>query len=105
MNAPMPKPYILRVDDNYHYMDETYRRTHGEYETQEDALIAARAIVDAFLASAHTPGMTAEALYQMYTSFGDDPFIIGPRDSDFSAWNYARARCEILCAAPQQPHP
>ncbi len=33
-----------------------------------------------------------------YTSFGEDPFIIGPGDYRFSAWDYAKERCSILCA-------
>jgi hypothetical protein len=89
--------YTVRVDDNFHYMDKEYRRTHGEYETLEAALKASKEIVNGFLASAHTPGMSAEDLYQRYTSFGDDPFIIGPEDVDFSAWEYAKARCAELC--------
>jgi hypothetical protein len=44
-------PYTVRDDDNYHY-------THGEFPTWQDALNAAQHIVDGFLASAHTPGMT-----------------------------------------------
>jgi len=90
--------YTVRVDDNYHYMDADKRYTHGEYETLEDAIKAAKEIVDDFLSSAYTPGMSAEKLYQGYTSFGDDPFIIGPEEKQFSAWEYAKARCEVLCA-------
>jgi hypothetical protein len=90
--------YTVRVDDNFHYMDKDYRRTHGEYESLEAALKAAKEVVDGFLSAAHTPGMRPEDLYRIYTSFGDDPFIIGPEDSKFSAWNYARGRCEEICA-------
>jgi hypothetical protein len=89
--------YTVRVEDNYHYMDKEYRYTHGEYATLADALKAAKEIVDGYLSSAYTAGMSAEGLYQSYTSFGDDPFIVGPEDSDFSAWNYAKARCEAIC--------
>jgi hypothetical protein len=89
--------YTVRVDDNFHYMDKDYRYTHGEYETLEDALKAAKEIVDSFLAAGHIPGMRADDLYQSYTSFGDDPFIIGPEDAKFSAWNYAQRRCEEIC--------
>jgi hypothetical protein len=91
--------YSVRVDDNYHYMDSTERYTHGTFETWEEALTAARGIVDGYLASAYTPGMSAEKLYQSYTNFGDDPFIIGPGNAHFSAWDYARARCAVLCSA------
>jgi hypothetical protein len=91
--------YTVRVDDNFHYMDKEARYTHGEYATLEDALKAAKEIVDGYLSSAYTPGMSAEDLYQSYTSIGDDPFIVGPEDSHFSAWNYAKARCEVICGS------
>jgi hypothetical protein len=83
--------YTVRVDDNFHYMDNEYRYTHGEYETLDDAVKAAREIVDGFLASAYTAGMSPEDLYQSYTSLGGDPFIVGPEDSDFSAGDYDKA--------------
>ena len=48
------------------------------------------------------PGMTAAELYDMYTSFGDDPFIvrIDPNDPiHFSAWDYAKERSNDLTAS------
>ncbi len=30
--------YTIRVDDNYHYMDESERYTHGHYETTEETI-------------------------------------------------------------------
>ncbi len=91
--------YTVRVDDNYDYMDTDVRYTHGEFETLEGALKAAQKIVDDYLLSAYTTGMSAEALYQSYTSFGEDPWIVGPVDAKFSAWEYAKARCAVICAA------
>jgi hypothetical protein len=89
--------YIVRVDDNFHYMDKDARYTHGEYATFDEALQAAKEIVDGYLSSAYTPGMSAEDLYLSYTSIGDDPFIVGPEDSNFSAWSYAKERCSVIC--------
>ncbi len=91
--------YTVRVDDNYHYMHKDARYTHGEYGTLDEAVKEAKAIVDTFLTSAHTQGMTAEDLYRSYTSFGEDPFIIGPGDYRFSAWDYAKERCSVMCSA------
>ena len=87
--------YRVMVDDNYHYMDESERYLLGAYATREAAVAAARAVVDAFLLGARRPGMTAEALYTQYVTFGEDPFIVGPAGEAglFSAWDYARARC------------
>ena len=38
--------YTVLVDDNYHYMNEEYRYTLGVYDTKEEALQAAKSIVD-----------------------------------------------------------
>ena len=96
--------YRVLVDDNFHYMDESARTTLGEFDTLEAAVAAARGVVDEFLAGALQPGMTAEELYHTYVNFGDDPFILGPGLSGvpFSAWDYARERCGVLCQ-PRAP--
>ena len=92
-------PYSVLVDDNFHYMDEAERYKLGEFETVEAALAAARALVDDDLTSRYQPGMSAAELYQLYTSFGLDPFIVGDDAPAcrFSAWDYARQRCQELC--------
>jgi hypothetical protein len=92
--------YTVLIDDNFHYQDESERVTHGLFETADEAVAACRSIVDEFLAGAFEPGMAATALYDLYTSFGDDPFIV-PADPKaapmaFSAWQYARERCEVM---------
>jgi len=85
------------IDDNFHYMDEDYRYEDGVFETEAEAIAAAKAIVDDFLISNRKPRMSAEELYRFYTAFGDDPFIVGPeRGVLFSAWDYAKERCRQL---------
>ena len=98
-------PYVVMVDDNFHYMDTTERWTLGEYATYEEALAACKRIVDRCLMDAFVPGMPAEKLYFSYTMFGEDPFIVDDPGSpyhgrDFSAWTYAKSRCEELGAHP-----
>ena len=90
--------YKVVVDDNFHYMDETERYPHGEFESSDIALSAAKALVDADLRSLYRSGITADELYSHYTSFGNDPYII-PEDQGchFSAWNYAKQRCQEIC--------
>lgn len=93
-------PFTVMVDDNYHYMDEDERYKHGDFATAEEALAAARNIVDGFLDTAYEPGMSGSALYASYTAFGDDPFIVsssGLEDVKFSAWDYARVRSDEIC--------
>jgi hypothetical protein len=91
--------YRVLVDDNFHFMDESEQYELGSYATLEAAMEAAKGVVDSFLTSEYQPGMTTEQLYKLYTTFGDDAFILGPEQSKitFSAWEYARGRCEALC--------
>lgn len=99
--------YQVFVDDNFKFMDEDERVTHGVFESAEEAVAACRAIVDEWLASAFEPGMSSEALWQRYMHFGDDPFIV-PVDPKgcpvvFSGWDYAHQRCSDF--ATSQPRP
>ena len=93
-------PYEIRVDDNFNYMDSDSRTTGPTFETAEEALAYCKSVVDQYLAAQYQPGMTAEALYASYTSFGDDPFIrsINAEAVKFSAWDYARQRSTEICA-------
>jgi hypothetical protein len=52
---------------------------HGVFATSEEAVAACRSIVDGYLTDAFKPGMTADALFQSYTAFGEDPFIVRER--------------------------
>ena len=95
-------PYKLFVDDNFHYMDEDERYLAGTFDSAEAAVVKARRIVDDFLNSAYEPGMSAAELYHSYVGFGEDPFIVsedGTPDVKFSAWDYARERCDVICSS------
>jgi hypothetical protein len=77
-------------------MDERERYTLGEYATWEEAVAAAKKVVDDYLNSSSEWG---EDLYGSYVSFGEDPFIVGvpPEGQEsFSAWSYAKWRCDVL---------
>jgi hypothetical protein len=95
----MPR-YKVVADDNFHYQ-EGDRREHGTYDTLEQAIMTCRGIVDKLLAEEFRPGMSSEALYDRYVSFGDDPFIVVVEGVDdrakFSAWSYAKERCREIC--------
>jgi hypothetical protein len=104
--SPGPKPmsqYKVMVDDNFHYMEEDERWEYGTFATAAAAFAACRKVVDESLIAEFRPGITATQLYDRYTSFGDEPFIIAPpgatEDVSFSARDYARSRIEALCAA------
>lgn len=88
--------YSVFIDDNFHYMDESERYKHGDFEDCRGAIEACKGIVDRFLARCDRTS-TAEELYTQYTTFGEDPWI-GTDDPDckFSAWDYAKQRCHEL---------
>jgi hypothetical protein len=98
--------YRVLVDDNFHFMDKSERYELGLYATLETAIEAAREVVDSFLESEYRSGMTASQLYQLYVTFGEDPFIQAPEQirAPFSAWDYARQRCEDLCGLGADSH-
>lgn len=82
--------------------------TKGEYSTYGEAIAACNEIVDSLLRHECVPGMPASALYFRYMIFGKEPLIVevsGSPDTScgFSAWDYAKARCEELCARPKTP--
>lgn len=77
-------------------------RRIGVYETREEAIAAAQAVVDEFLRSEFSTGMNATELFSRYQSQGEYVFIF--RDDDktlnvpgFTHVQYARTRCEQLC--------
>jgi hypothetical protein len=95
----MAMKYQIAVDDNFHYMDESERDYGDFYETAEEAITAAQKIVDKSLRRSYTDGCTPEELYNNYQGFGDDPFIItDDKSCKFSAWTYAKGRCQFICA-------
>ncbi len=91
--------FRVLVDDNYHFMDEDERTELGSFPTKEAAIEAAQRIVDECLRAACRPGMTPKQLYDSYVSSGEDPFIVGEgaEKVTFSAWDYAKQRCNELC--------
>jgi hypothetical protein len=92
--------YKVLVDDNFDYMDQDKRYEHGIFPTAEEAISACKRIVDSNLNDFMQPGMTASELYDAYTGFGDDPFIVcvnaGDEPVRFSAWDYAKERSRLV---------
>lgn len=64
----------MRLEPDVNEHRENPRR---QFETAVEAVAACRRIVDEFLAGAFEPGMSATALYDLYKSFGDDPWVAG----------------------------
>jgi len=97
--VPHGKKFTVVVEENSHYQDDSHRYEHGEFDTLEAAIQAARKIVDEYLDTAYKPGMSSKQLFESYAMFGEDPFIRGAEELvPFSAWDYARKRCEEICS-------
>lgn len=99
MMSDQEKPYEIWVRDNFHYMDASEQYSHGAWGTQEEAEAECRRMVEADLRHLYAPGMSSKELYEQYMSFGEDPNVVGGTQAEprFSAWNYAKARCEVIC--------
>lgn len=98
--APSQKLTVL-VNDNYHYHDEEERYQLGEFDTLTAAISACQRLVDEYLDEAREDPTSsissAENLFQSYTMFGPDPFIVGANEHvPFSAWDYAKQRCQDI---------
>ena len=96
--------YKLFVAENSNYMDEGERHPYGEFESYEEAVAAARRMVDEDLHELHAAGLSPESLFDQYTHFGRDPFVV-PDDGvqRFSAWDYARERSRRVCGHTPKP--
>jgi hypothetical protein len=88
--------YVVRILDNFHFMDKSEEYNSGAYDTFEEAVAKCKAIVDEFLESAYKQGMTAKQLYQTYVMYGETPIIHGGKLGKFSSNEYARERCKEL---------
>lgn len=99
-------PYVVMVDDNFHYMDEEERYKYGEFADAGLAIEHCRRIVDEYLDSAYKAGMSESELWSNYVLFGEDPFILSVDAPEvrFSAWEYAKERCRALCAGRNPSH-
>jgi hypothetical protein len=99
-DKPPCKPFIVKVDDNYHYMDEDSRYTAGEFDTYEEALALAKKIVDETTYPSIESGHTPDEVVYDYKTFGEDPWIVSdgsiPYEGSFSAWSYAKKRATEL---------
>lgn len=80
-------------------MDDSDAYNHGEYETYEDALVAAKAIVEEFFVHNYKNGVTAEYLLGQYSQYGEDPIILPNEPGEnktFSARTYAEEIHETI---------
>lgn len=87
----------IRVYENSHHGDEDEAYDLADtFDSEGEAVARAKAIVDADLSAMAASGKTAAAMFDAYRMFGEDPHVTGPGGSAFSAWDYAKGRCEEL---------
>ena len=92
----MAKRYVVYVDDNFHYMDESERYKFDEFDDCQSAIVACKKIVDEFLNKCD-PKDGSDEMFKAYAGFGEDPWISSDDPAcKFSAWDYARERCRDL---------
>jgi hypothetical protein len=95
--------YLVYVDDNFHYGDESERYKLGEFETREEALVACKQIVDDYFKELEKGKYSYKELWDGYVLYGEDPFIIGDNPEErFSAWEYAKQRCHEYASQSTQ---
>jgi len=97
--------YKVMVDDNFHFMDEDERYQSGVFDTYEEAVNHCKQIVSQTMPE-YKPGMTAKEMYESYTMFSEDPFIVILGDATetppkFSAWDYAKQCSEEIVSTQQ----
>lgn len=91
----MNKKYIVKVDDNFHYMDESERYDGGSYSSLEEAIKRCEEITTESLKGFYKKGTSADELKAKWLMFGEDPFVIGADKVPFSAREYLS---EDLCS-------
>jgi hypothetical protein len=77
--------------------------TNGGFDNPDGAVAVCKLIVDECLEHMLKPGMTAEALFDLYAMLGEDFDLYAMLGDDpvipahaFSALDYAKERCEVL---------
>ena len=77
--------------------DEPARRRIGEFTSRAEAVAAAQARVELILRELHKPGRTADELYQHWTLFGEDVYLLpGDGEPSFDAYEYAKRHSETI---------
>ena len=84
--------FHLKIYDNAHYMVESAAYNHGQYETYQDAVVAAKTIVRKYFIENSKSKLTAGDLLEQYHLYGEDPVVLPKIPGEhpaFSAWTYA----------------
>jgi len=97
--------YCVYTYDNFHMYDEDNDGAdlRGEYDSSEEALSAAKQIIDNSLYWEHSQCKNPadpDELYSRFLSFGDSPAIRPDIEPHFSVSAYAKQSCVEICNKP-----
>ena len=82
-----------------HLEPQTQVRRIGEYKTVAEAISVAQRTVEEFLHLKFKPGMDAKALFSLYQTQGEHPFIFRNDDKTFNVPGFNHAHYAMTCAA------
>ena len=92
------KKYSVRIQENSDYDGESWPAAGADHDSYAKAVDTVKRIVDRSLAELYKEGMSADVLYDNYTRWGEEAYIVpGDVDPSFSAWSYAQERCPVIC--------
>jgi len=92
--------FHLKIFDNNHHWDEASSFDHGNYETYEDAIIAAKKIIEEFFVGECYSGRTVGDLMASFAMYGEEPVVLPdepPNGKNFSPRNYAEEYVNQIC--------
>lgn len=74
-----PSSWVVLVDDNFHFMDDSERYRLGVYRDYDLAVAACKSLLRDELKAmkANKPRASAKELYSIWSSFGESPFVEG----------------------------
>ncbi|MDQ6860404.1 MAG: hypothetical protein M3032_04515 [Verrucomicrobiota bacterium] len=70
----------------------------GTFRVVNEAIVAAKDIVDSFLLRHHKPHLRGRQLYDHFVKFGPDLVVEASMEAPvFQGWRYARERVRFFC--------
>jgi guanosine-3',5'-bis(diphosphate) 3'-pyrophosphohydrolase len=97
--------YHLRIYDNFHYQDESEAYNSGDFDTYEEAVQEAKAIVIKSLEHNWSRGMNPEVLIAQHCLYGDDPIILPavyPEVHPFKGIEFVSEIAPAICSKLEQ---
>jgi hypothetical protein len=82
-----------------HLEPKSQVRRIGEYKTVAEAILVAQKTVEAFLLREFKAGMDAKALFALYQTKGEYPFIFRDDDKTFNVPGFSHVQYAVTRAA------